>query len=206
MAQRANLPLFPLDLVLMPGEVLSLHIFEPRYRVMISEAHATRSEFGIVRQAGDSLVRVGCAAKVREVTKRFEDGRFNIDAIGTRRFVALSFDSSEECLHGAVEFFGDDSPVQADAAKVQAMLDAALRVRRLVGQGPAKWEPNHPWLSFRIASDLPVAKETKQALIETRTELDRVALLTGYLRGVIAKRQQRQERERLVRGNGRLRH
>lgn len=172
---------------------------------MISEAHSTRSEFGIVRQAEASLQRVGCAAKVREVTQRFRDGRFDIDAIGTRRFVVLSFDSSEECLHGAVEFFGDDSPAQADAAKVQALLDAALRVRKLVGRGPANWEPNHPWLSFRIAGDLPVAKETKQALIEARSELDRVAMLTGYLRGVIAKRQQRQERERLARGNGRLR-
>ena len=126
--------------------------------------------------------------------------------MGTRRFVALSFDSSEECVHAAVEFFGDDSPVQADAAKVQALLDAALRVRKLVGRGPAQWEPNHPWLSFRIAADLPVAKDTKQALIETRNELDRVALLTGYLRGVIAKRQQRQEHERLAGGNGWLRH
>ncbi len=206
MAEKALLPLFPLDLVLLPGEVLPLHIFEPRYRAMISEAHANRGEFGIVRQGKENLQRVGCAAQVREVTERFGDGRFNIDAIGTRRFMVHSFDSSEECLHGAVEFFGDDSPVQANAAQVQALLDGAARVRKLLGQGSAKWEPNHPWLSFRVAADLPIAAETKQALLETRTELDRVELLTAYLDGVIAKRRERQERERLVRRNGRLRN
>jgi Lon protease-like protein len=173
---------------------------------MISKAYADRGEFGIVRQGGESLQRVGCAAKVREVTQRFGDGRFNIQAMGTRRFVVHSFDSSEECLQGAVEFFEDDTPAQANAAKVQTLLDAATRVLRLVGTGSANWEPNHPWLTFRIAADLPVAVDTKQVLLETRSELQRVDLLTGYLRGVIAKREQRKERERLVRGNGRLRH
>lgn len=206
MARKALLPLFPLDLVLLPGEVVPLHIFEPRYRKMISSAHDNHEEFGIVRRVDKNLERVGCAAKVQEVTERLEDGRFNIRAIGTRRFVLHSLDSSGECLHGVVDFYGDDSPAQANAAKVQALLEAARRVHRLVGKGATAWEPNHPWLSFRIGSDLPLAKNTKQRLLATRSEVDRVELLTRYLRGVIAKRDQRKERERIVQGNGKLRH
>ena len=206
MAEKALLPLFPLDLVLLPGELLPLHIFEPRYRTMIARADAERREFGVVRQAEDELQRFGCAARVAEVTERFDDGRFNIRAVGTRRFQVHALDSSEECLQAAIEYFDDDSPVQADAAKVQALLGAARRVGRIVGAAEAGWDPNHPWLSFRIAGGLPVAKAVKQRLLEMRDEVQRVELLTGYLRGVIAKRKKRRTSERLVRGNGRLRH
>lgn len=206
MAEKALLPLFPLDVVLLPGEKLPLHIFEPRYRTMISKAHADGSEFGVLRQSDDKLERVGCAAKVREITDRFEDGRFNVQAMGTRRFVVRTLDSSEECLHGAIEYFEDDTPAQANASKVQTMLDVAARVRQLTGSAKSRWDPNHPWLSFRIAGDLPVTPDMKQKLLELRSEIDRVKLLTGYLRAVIGKRERRERRERIVRGNGRLRH
>ena len=206
MAEKALLPLFPLDVVLLPGEKLPLHIFEPRYRSMISKANADGSEFGILRQRDKKLERQGCAAKVREITERFDDGRFNIQAIGTRRFVVRTLDSSEECLQGAIEFFDDDTPAQADASKVRAMLDVATKVRRLTGSATSRWDPNHPWLSFRIAGDLPIAPDMKQKLLELRSEIERVNLLTGYLRAVIGKRERREKREQIVRGNGRLRH
>lgn len=198
--------MFPLDLVLMPTEILRLHIFELRYRKMIAAAHKNGSEFGIVRQVEEDLKRVGCAAKVREVTARFEDGHFNIRAMGTRRFAVRSFDSSDECLHALVEFFGDDGHAQANAATVAALITAAEQVQRLVGRGPATWDPNHPWLSFRISGDLPIDPVIKQKLLEMRNEVNRVRFLTGYLHGVMAKRDVRKQRERLARGNGQLRH
>ncbi len=189
----------------MPGEILPLHIFEPRYRSMISRAFADRSEFGVVRQSEEGLDNIGCAAKVREIKERFEDGRFNVEAIGTRRFEIRSLDSSEECLQAGVEFFGDTNPAQANASKVQALLDVATRVQRIVGAAAENWDPNHPWLSFRIAGDLPLAADTKQTLLETRNEVERVQELTQYLHAVIAKHGRREERQRLVRGNGKLR-
>lgn len=201
MADRPRLPLFPLDLVLLPGELLPLHIFEPRYRSMVSRSHEDGAEFGIVRQSQERLEQVGCTAKVQEITRRFDDGRFNVMVIGVRRFRVRSFDTSEECLYAVAEFFDDRTPAQADAAKVRAMLDAAERVSRLAGVRKGGWEPNHPWLSLRIAADLPVEPEMKQTLLETRSEVERVARLTRYLQGVLRKR----NRKRVAQGNGRLR-
>lgn len=206
MAEKALLPLFPLDLVVVPGETVPLHIFEPRYRNMISAAYAEDSEFGIVRQSNNQLVRVGCTAKVRDITERFEDGRFNIRAIALRRFLVRALDSSQECLYAAVEVIDDDTPAQADASKVEAMLESARRVRQITGSRESDWNANHPWLTFCIAADLPLSMDMKQKLLEVRSEVRRVELLTGYLRGVIGKRQRRSKRERLVRTNGRLRH
>ena len=200
-----ELPLFPLDLVLLPGELLPLHIFEPRYRSMVSRSHEYGREFGVVRQSQERLEQAGCTAKVQEVTRRFDDGRFNVMVIGVRRFRVQSFDTSEECLHAVAEFFEDRTPAQADAAKVGVMLDAAERVSRFSGGRKGSWEPNHPWLSLRIAADLPVEPGIKQTLLETRSEVERVERLTGYLQGVLRKRDQKRGRERVAQGNGRLR-
>ena len=205
MAEKAFLPLFPLDLVLLPGERLPLHIFEPRYRRMITAAHAERTEFGVIRQNRSAIERCGCAARVSEITRRFADGQFDIRAVGTRRFQVSALDTSEDCLQAVIEFFGDNSPAQANAAKVEALLGVARRVLRLLGGGRKNWEPNHPWLSFLVASDLSVSKSAKQKLLETRGEIERVEILTAYLEAVIAKRERRRGHEILVRGNGRLR-
>ena len=205
MAQESLLPLFPLDLVLLPGEVLPLHIFEMRYRRMISKCHSEGSEFGIVLRSGDELERIGCAAKVREITERFDDGRFNVQVIGSRRFIVRAFDRSEECLQGAVEYFSDETPEQASASEVEGMLAVAGEVRRLTGSKPLVWDPNHPWLSFKVAADLPASKELKQQLLRTTSEVDRVEMVTIVLQAMINVRERRQRREQLARGNGRMR-
>ena len=79
MAERLEqFPLFPLGLVLLPGEVVPLHIFEDRYKLMIGECLEGESEFGIVWLSDDGLKEVGCSARIARVLERFEDGRLNI--------------------------------------------------------------------------------------------------------------------------------
>src|SRR3954451_15368724 len=79
-------PLFPLGLVLLPGEVVPLHIFEERYKLMIGECLDGESEFGIVWLADDGLREVGCSASVEQLLERMPDGRMNILVRGERPF------------------------------------------------------------------------------------------------------------------------
>src|SRR5919112_6801050 len=79
-------PLFPLGLVLLPGEKVPLHIFEERYKQMIGECLDEEREFGIIWLADDALKDVGCAARITQVLERFEDGRLNIAVQGTTPF------------------------------------------------------------------------------------------------------------------------
>ena len=72
------LPLFPLDVVLFPGAVLPLHIFEPRYQEMIAECLAEQKVFGVVRSKEEGIAEIGCTAKVVNVTKKYPDGRLDI--------------------------------------------------------------------------------------------------------------------------------
>src|SRR5688572_9431835 len=86
---RESFPLFPLGLVLLPGEAVPLHIFEERYKLMIGECLAEEREFGILWLSDDGLREIGCAARIARVMERFEDGRLNIVAEGTSRFRLL---------------------------------------------------------------------------------------------------------------------
>ena len=206
MAMEAFLPLFPLDLVLLPGELLPLHIFEPRYRAMISEKHSDGGEFGIVRQHEGSIERTGCAATVHSVTERFDDGRFNVLVVGTRRFVVRMIDSSEECWHAAAEFFDDDEASPVSAGRERQLIDLA---RAVLEASPAAAtegdDPRPSGFSFRVAAGLPLGPETKQALLELRTEIERVNLLIQHLEGVVESRRESRQRMLAARGNGRLR-
>src|SRR5258706_5955061 len=69
------IPLFPLDLVLLPGVPLPLHIFEPRYKEMITECLEQKKHFGLIRNREEVLATVGCTAEILQVLKKHPDGR-----------------------------------------------------------------------------------------------------------------------------------
>src|SRR5579872_6384182 len=71
----ARIPLFPLEIVLFPGQAMPLHIFEPRYREMTRHCIDTQSPFGLVYSTGVALAQTGCSAMIVKVLKEYDDGR-----------------------------------------------------------------------------------------------------------------------------------
>ena len=82
----SDIPLFPLNVVLMPGAPLPLHIFEDRYKQMVNECLEQESEFGMVFADESGTRKVGCTAKIVELVERYDDGRMLILVEGSRRF------------------------------------------------------------------------------------------------------------------------
>ena len=106
---KALLPLFPLDVVLFPGTPLPLHVFEPRYKELISECLEQKKTFGIVRAEEEGLADVGCTAEIVAVTKTYPDGRMDIVTEGRERFEVLEVDEQRSYLRGDVVYFQDDA-------------------------------------------------------------------------------------------------
>ena len=110
------IPLFPLEVVLLPEELLPLHIFEERYREMIGEclqAKASglgRQDFGVVSVNGEEISSVGCTAHIVNVTKKYDDGRIDILTVGKRRFEILLTNEEKSYLRASVELFDDEGP------------------------------------------------------------------------------------------------
>ena len=118
------LALFPLEVVLFPGAPLPLHIFEPRYKEMISECLEQKRPFGMVRAQKDSLAEVGCTAVILNVFKKYEDGRLDIATQGKQRFEIVQLNQERAFLQGEVILFEDDpSQVATDD------LDAVIKLQ-----------------------------------------------------------------------------
>ena len=84
-----RIPLFPLNVVLLPGAELPLHIFEPRYREMVRNALENKTEFGMLLSLPKGLARFGCTAEILEVLKREDDGTMDILTVGRAPFRVL---------------------------------------------------------------------------------------------------------------------
>ena len=102
-----ELPLFPLNVVLFPGQTLPLHIFEPRYRIMIQRCIELNQPFGVVLvdDENSSPHTIGTAARITQV-ERLPDGRMNILTVGVERFILQNiYEGTDEYLIGSAVFY-----------------------------------------------------------------------------------------------------
>ncbi|HWZ42937.1 MAG TPA: LON peptidase substrate-binding domain-containing protein [Candidatus Saccharimonadales bacterium] len=179
------LPIFPLDVVLFPGAPLPLHIFEPRYKEMISECLEQKRLFGLVRAKQESLAEVGCTAAIVNVSKKYDDGRLDIHAEGRQRFEIVQLNQERSFLRGEVIYF-DDDPGVPRPAELETLVQLHRQLFEMLGQDP-QVEPDHPLLSFQLAQDLPTDLDFKQSLLEMKTETQRVTTLVEYYQATIPR-------------------
>jgi len=201
-----DLPLFPLNLVLFPGAELPLHIFEPRYRLMIGECIDEARPFGVVLIRDGAEVggaaepyRVGTTARITDV-ERLEDGRMNITSVGEDRFRILDTSTERPYLTGTVERLDEydgDTPAAAGAAdEVRALY---LRLVRLVLAPSGQWqrEADLPDDAGRLADQVAAHIETttaiRQRLLEELSVPRRLAIEAELLRGAAERMEQRVE-------------
>jgi ATP-dependent Lon protease len=196
-----RIPLFPLNVVLLPGATLPLHIFEPRYRQMVRRCADEKCEFGVLLALPKGIVRVGCSAEVTEVMKRYNDGRMDILTVGRSPFRIVDLVNgdgyaNDELLEGDVDFL-DDREYRTDARTKNDLMHLYEVCHTLIFDDyPKNIECDAcEYLSFVVASTLPIDLMWKQQILELRSEADRQERLVGYLREW-APHLQKQEKSR----------
>jgi len=197
--------LFPLGLVVVPGEVAPLHIFEERYKRLIAEREADEGEFGIVLAEEGGVRQTGCSVVVAQVLERFDDGRSNILVEGRRRFRLHAVDEPDDpeadYLRGRVEWL-DDEADEGDPA-VRRELGALFRRMLALMDVESPQVPEGPApLSFRIAAAVDFGTALKQQLLEQHGEDERRRALITVIESLIPRLELRKEREEAIRGNG----
>jgi Lon protease-like protein len=198
------LGLFPLGMVLLPGEVVPLHIFEERYKRLIGE-RAEGGEFGMVLVEGEGLRECGCAATVADIVERLDEGRLNILVQGTRRFRLVELrepaDPETEYLSAVVEYYADQE-AGAPAVLQEGVLAVFRRMLLLMDvESPREPEGEGP-LSFRLAAAVDFGAPLKQELLESVSEEQRLQALLAVMEALIPRLELRKEREEAIRGNG----
>jgi len=190
-AVNSLLPLFPLDLVLLPGVPLPLHIFEPRYKEMIGECLEQRKPFGVVRSSGEGVAGIGCTAEILSVTKKYEDGRTDILTRGVNRFEVLEVNEERSFLRAEIAVVPDE-PGKPASQLVEQAVRLHAEIAKLAGAEPppagsgdsseAEAIEN---LSFLLAGSLPLDLDFKQSLLATLSEEKRLQAVVEYLRAVL---------------------
>ena len=199
-------PLFPLSLVLLPGMALPLHIFEERYKEMMSDIIPVQGEFGVVLAKDDGIVNIGCTAKIVKVLRKYPDGRLDVLAAGQRRFQIESLDEDKAYLRAAVEYFDDEDlnevppELRRKATRAFRQLiqleDPEIRSDRI--ESSAR-------LSFQIAqlvSDL----DKRQTVLALRSEVERLEYLVRIVPEHIIQRKYIALAKRVGPQNGHAKH
>ncbi|MFT3744396.1 MAG: LON peptidase substrate-binding domain-containing protein [Pyrinomonadaceae bacterium] len=212
-----TLPLFPLPLVMLPNELLPLHIFEDRYRQMLRDVEHQGKFFGVIRFEPETSFdtqpapgSVGCVAEIRE-SETTEDGRSNILTLGLVRFRLIDYvDSGEPYLVGDVEFFEDEIE---DAAELEPLADsvftlfermakAAYKMSGARGEAPEVSRTTPEALSFLISAAFSFDTDRKYKLIETTSTIERLTLLKKVLDQSVVQVEESANIQTVARTNG----
>jgi uncharacterized protein len=196
---RPLLPLFPLGLVLVPGLVLPLHVFEPRYRLLVStllELPEEERTFGVVairdgHEVGADAIRslhaVGTTAELREATQ-LDDGRFDIVTTGVRRFRVLEIDDELPYRRARVDYIdeieGDSASMLApQVARTFGEYRAALSDSGALDSDLVTELPDDAGvLSYLVAAAVIVELSERQRLLEQPTTEERLRAEISLLR------------------------
>ncbi|GIV60228.1 LON peptidase substrate-binding domain-containing protein [Rhodocaloribacter litoris] len=205
MALIPSLPLFPLEVVLFPEEVLPLHIFEPRYRELVHTCLAQDRPFGIVLFTGGEIADVGCMARIRRVLHRYEDGRMDIQVEGFRRFRIRRLMHEHAYLTAEVETL-DEPEAEVDNDLRERLITQHLKLLELAGRTvrPTIYQDVNR-VSYFIAHNAGLSLGQQLEVLKLPTENERIAYLVEHLGGLLPRIEQVEEVRRKIRSNGHLR-
>ena len=199
-----DFPLFPLRLVALPGELIPLHIFEERYKTMMARCLEEQSEFGIVCADDDGVRETGCACEIAEVLERFDDGRINLVARGTRPFHIEAEQGDLPYPAGAVRFLDDDADEPDSDLLAEVHESYAELVRTATDRTPDLAEIAE-MSAYAMAGTVEFAIDAKQGLLEARSEPERLEQLLRLLRGALRRLEYVERAQAVARSNGKVR-
>lgn len=203
MNQPQRIPIFPLNVVLFPGMPLPLHIFEPRYKLMINRCMDEHLRFGMIVAGDSGMATVGTTAEIVQKVRDYPDGRMDILTVGRSIFSVKQIFDTEEYYEALVEYLMD-VPYGENQASRSDLLDEFNRCHVLLFGQP--WSPSSEGapvpLSYLLAARLPLDLVEKQRLLEERDEHNRRTLLQQSLSRLIPQIADRQRIRRSAGGNG----
>ncbi len=215
--QQQIIPLFPLSIVVFPGHLVPLHIFEGRYKKMIADCAGEEGRyepFGISYENDGDVAAIGCAVTVTRRAEANAEGSFHIVCRARRRYRILQVYEDDAYLRGHVEFFDDDEDDEADPAlqalvksRFRSLVDLAAKeagAQIVDGQGVQEeaamgLEEGDAWA---IAQRMGLEAERKQGMLEMTSENARLQNLAEYLEELLPVLEARVERKKRAKSNG----
>ncbi|WKK80018.2 LON peptidase substrate-binding domain-containing protein [Marivirga arenosa] len=198
-----TLPLFPLNLVAFPFQNLNLHIFEPRYKELIADCIENNSTFAIPSYVKNK-VEYGTEMEIREVSKKYDDGRFDIKTRGIRIIKVLKMDNpfkDKKYAVGSIEEISNKN--NPDIIMKEEIFEAVQEMYDIVEVDERKLSMD--FQIYDIAHQIGLSKDAEYELIQINEERQRQRFVLDHLKVLLPKLRDLQRSKELIKMNGHFR-
>jgi Lon protease-like protein len=178
-------PIFPLGIVVYPGEMLNLHIFEPRYRQLIKDCFDTKKPFGIPTVLKEQVAEMGTLVQVTEIVETYEDGKMDIRVEGLKVFRILEVVKSvpDKLYSGAIVNYPANDMARKEM--IRRVVASVRELHRLLNVTKDFKKPEEALISYDIAHHAGLSVEEEYEVLGLLKELQRLEYLKRHLSRVI---------------------
>lgn len=176
------IPLFPLEIVVYPGEELNLHIFEPRYKQLVNDCFKNKKPFGIPSVINKKVSETGTLVEIIEITKTYDNGEMDIKTKGTLVFKILEQiqELPDKLYHGAIVTY-PQTGYTGSAPLMKKLLQSIRSLHELLNVSKDFKKPDESLLSFDIAHHAGMPIEDEYRVLEYEEELHRQEFIKRHL-------------------------
>ncbi len=202
------IPIFPLGIVVYPGEKLNLHIFEPRYKQLIKECLAEEKSFGIPTVIGEKMQEFGTLMKVTELTKEYDNGEMDIKTQGLQVFRILEVIQSipDKLYSGSIVSYPENQLDEGNRKLMQTVVKGIREMHRLLKVSKDFQKEEDRLISYDIAHHAGLSLEEEYELLGLMRELHRQEYLKRHLKKVLPVLMEMEHLKEKIKLNGHFRN
>jgi len=180
------IPIFPLGIVVYPGENVNLHIFEPRYKQLVKECHDSKKPFGIPAVLNNKLQENGTLVNVTELSKMYDNGEMDIKTKGEQvfRMLELIKEVPDKLYSGAIVNYPDNIE-QGDIELMRRVMNGIRELHKLLNVSKDFKKPDEALKAYEVAHHIGLTLQEEYELLGLMNELQRQEYIKRHLTKVL---------------------
>ena len=180
-----KIPLFPLNIVVLPFEEVPLHIFEPRYKKMIKESVENDTPFGIVLNNNGSIDNIGCSLNVTKIIKHYKTGEYDLIATGNKCFQVLDKVKKNDLWIGDIEYM--DAPIIENDKILKTVQNKYLELLIKLGKEENFEIYLEREISFQFLIGITLPLDLKRNILLLENESERLLYINDLFNKVLSQ-------------------
>lgn len=202
------IPIFPLSVVVFPGERLHLHIFEPRYKQLIKETNESKKPFGIPTVINNRLNEMGTLVELTDIIQEYENGEMDIKTKGVRVFRILEVIKSvpDKLYSGAIVNYPENDEDAGNRELMQKVIGGVKELHRLLNISKDFKKPETELRAYDVAHHAGLSLEEEYELLGLLKEIQRQEYLKRHLHKVLPMLMEMEQLKEKVKLNGHFRN
>lgn len=202
------IPIFPLGIVIYPGEKVHLHIFEPRYKQLVRECQENKKSFGVPAVVNNRLQEMGTLVEITDIVQTYDNGEMDIKTQGLSVFRILEVikDVPDKLYSGAIVNYPDNDTDAGNRELMQKVIFGVKELHRLLNISKDFKKPEEQLKSYDVAHHAGLSLEEEYELLGLLKEIQRQEYIKRHLQKVLPMLMEMEQLKEKVKLNGHFRN